>query len=502
MSKRGEVLSGKRAVTCEELASHIQGCLVGDGDVRLRGLTHDSRQVRPGDIFVCIPGARFDGHDFAPAAVEQGAVALIVERPLGLPVPQIIVPASRRVLGKAAALVSGYPSRQLRVIGVTGTKGKTTTTYLIRHVLESAGKKAGLIGTIEHVAGSQRRPSARTTPEASDIQVLLSAMVEARWDAVVMEVSSHATEMGRIEGTEFDVAVFTNITRDHMDFHPSFEHYLHAKLRLFAQVGVEATKGHKAVIVNVDDPHWEHFARAARVPMITVGIDNPADLRAEDVSTSAGGSQFRIGDVSINLDLTGRFNVYNALCALAVAVHEGIPLKEAAEALERVSGVPGRFERIDIGQEFAVIVDYAHTEDSLRNVLTAARDLSSGRVISVCGAGGDRDRGKRPLMGQALAELSDQVIITSDNPRSESPEQICADMVSGIQSINKTNYEVILDRQAAIEKAIKIAQPGDVVLIAGKGHETYQEFADHRVHFDDREIARAALERRQSTTQA
>ena len=317
-----------------------------------------------------------------------------------------------------------------------------------------------------------------------------------------MEVSSVATEMGRIEGTEFDVAVFTNITRDHMDFHPSFEHYLHAKLRLFAQVGVEATKGHKAVIVNVDDPHWEHFARAARVPMITVGIDNPADLRAEDVSTSAGGSQFRIGDVSINLDLTGRFNVYNALCALAVAVHEGIPLKEAAEALERVSGVPGRFERIDIGQEFAVIVDYAHTEDSLRNVLTAARDLSSGRVISVCGAGGDRDRGKRPLMGQALAELSDQVIITSDNPRSESPEQICADMVSGIQSINKTNYEVILDRQAAIEKAIKIAQPGDVVLIAGKGHETYQEFADHRVHFDDREIARAALERRQSTTQA
>jgi UDP-N-acetylmuramoyl-L-alanyl-D-glutamate--2,6-diaminopimelate ligase len=385
------------------------------------------------------------------------------------------------------------------VIGVTGTKGKTTTTYLIRHVLESAGKKAGLIGTIEHVAGSQTLPSARTTPEASDIQTLLSAMVEAEWDAVVMEVSSHATEMRRTDGTEFDVAVFTNITRDHMDFHPNFEHYLQAKLRLFAQIGVDGTKGNKAAIVNVDDPHWRDFARAARVPVITVGIDNQADLRAEDVQVSAAGSFFRIGDVSVDLELTGRFNVYNALCALAAGIHEGIPLEVAAGALERVRGVPGRFERIDIGQEFAVIVDYAHTEDSLRNVLTTARDLGSGRVISVCGAGGDRDRGKRPLMGRALAELSDHVIITSDNPRSESPEQICADMVSGIQRINRTNYEVILDRRAAHRKAMEIAQSGDVVLIAGKGHETYQQFADHRIHFDDREEARAALEKRKRT---
>lgn len=485
-------------VTCGELATHIQGYLVGESSIRLHGVTHDSRQVRQGDLFVCISGARYDGHDYAAEAVAKGAVALVVGRILPLPVPQIAVSYPRRVLGKAAALVWGYPSRSLRVIGVTGTKGKTTTTYLIRHLLESAGRRSGLIGTIEQVAGRQMLPSARTTPEASDIQALLSAMVEASWNAVVMEVSSHATEMHRTEGTEFDVVVFTNITRDHMDFHPSFEHYLQAKTRLFAQVATEATKGDKVAIVNVDDPHWREFAQAARVPLVTIGLVNKADLQADDVEVSANGVSFRVGDLPLSLQLTGRFNVYNALCALAAAQNEGISLEMGARALEQVSGVPGRFERVDVGQDFAVIVDYAHTEDSLRNVLTTARSLGPGRVISVCGAGGDRDRGKRPLMGQALAELSDYVVITSDNPRSESPEQICEDVMKGVKAaqMGASRYEVIVDRRQAIERAVDIAKPGDVVLIAGKGHETYQQFADHQIHFSDREEARAALEKR------
>lgn len=485
----------REATTCGELATHIRGCLVGDSSIRLHGVAHDSRQVRSGDLFVCIPGTRHDGHDFAPEAVARGAVALVAARPLPVPVPQIIVSNPRQALGKAAAMVWGYPSRQLRVIGVTGTKGKTTTTYLIRHLLESAGKKTGLIGTIEQVAGKQVLPSVRTTPEASEVQALLLAMVEESWDAAVMEVSSIATEMCRTEGTEFDVVVFTNITRDHMDFHPSFEHYLRAKTRLFSQVSEGATKGNKLAVVNVDDPHWREFAQATQVPVMTIGIDNQADLQASDLMVSARGVSFRVGDVPLHLQLTGRFNVYNALCALAAAQHENVPLEMAARALEQVSGVPGRFERVDAGQDFAVIVDYAHTEDSLRNVLTTARSLGSGRVISVCGAGGDRDRGKRPLMGQALAELSDHVVITSDNPRGEAPEQICEDMMSGVKRVKASDYEVILDRREAITRAIEIAKPGDVVLIAGKGHETYQQFADHTVHFDDREEAREALER-------
>lgn len=489
-----------REVRLEDIAISLQSEVQGPAGVPVRGIAYDSRLVRPGDLFVCRRGMVHDGHDFATEAVERGAAALVVNRFLPLPVPQIVVANTRVALGLAAARFFDDPSHRLRVIGVTGTKGKTTTTYLIKQLLEAAGMRAGLIGTIEQVAGDRVRAATRTTPEAADIQELLHTMVEASCRAAVMEVSSHAVALGRIVGTEYDVAVFTNITRDHMDFHPTFDHYLRSKTEFFSHASTPGAKANKAAVINVDDPHWRAFAGATSAPVIRVGIDNEADLRAYDVDVAAQGVSFgltgRFGDARLQMQLTGRFNVYNSLCALGAALHEGVPLEVAARALERVAGVPGRFERIDAGQDFSVIVDYAHTDDSLRNVLTTSRSLTSGRLLAVCGAGGDRDRGKRPLMGRALAEGADYVIVTSDNPRSEVPERICDDIVAGIREtqLDPRCYEVIVDRREAIRRAISLAKAGDLVLIAGKGHETYQQFADHTIHFDDREEARAALQ--------
>lgn len=500
VARKVRLLPPLRQVKLADIARRLTGETADSASVMIRGVAHDSRRVRPGDVFVCRRGLVFDGHDFAPEAVQRGAVALVVNRKLPLSVPQVVVPDTRVALGLVAAEFYGEPSRELRVIGVTGTKGKTTTTYLIQHLLEATGRRAGLIGTILQVAGKEVRIATRTTPEASDIQELLSLMVEASWEAAVIEVSSHAVELKRTVGTEFDVAVFTNITRDHMDFHPTFQHYLAAKTGFFAQASVPGHKEGKVAVINVDDPHWSSFAQATTARIVRVGIENEADLRAGDVEVTPKGVNFRVtgsyGETRLELQLTGRFNVYNALCALGAVVGEGVPLDLAARALSEVSGVPGRFERIDVGQDFSVIVDYAHTEDSLRNVLTTARSFARGRVLAVCGAGGDRDKGKRPLMGRALAECSDYVIVTSDNPRSEVPERICEDIVAGIRDahLDPSHYEVLVDRREAIRRAIAMAKPGDVVIIAGKGHETYQQFANHTIHFDDREEARAALE--------
>jgi len=369
------------------------------------GLAYDSRAVRPGDLFICIRGFVYDGHDFAGQAVEKGAVALLVERPLPLAVPQIVVDDSRRAMGPLAAAFYGYPSSQLRVVGVTGTNGKTTTTYFVRSLLAHAGRRCGLIGTVVQSAGQGDAPATRTTPEAVDIQRLLRQMVDNGCKAAVMEVSSHGLVLQRTAGVEFDIAVFTNLTQDHFDFHRTFDDYLEAKLKLFRGLapGKTSLKRQKCAVVNGDDPHAESFIKASQVPVITYGFSPERDLWASDVEVTPGGVRYlarsRRQTVEVRLRLTGRFNVYNSLAALGVALGEGIDLEEAVLGI-RETVVPGRFEPVDLGQEFAVIVDYAHTPDSLENVLKTARSLAKERVICVFGAGGDRDPTKRPDHGR------------------------------------------------------------------------------------------------------
>lgn len=477
--------------------------MIGDGSVLISGVAYDSRKTRPGDLFVCVRGFVHDGHDYAAEAVAKGARALVVERELPLNVPQVIVEDSRTAMGEIASVIYGRPSDGLRMIGVTGTNGKTTTAYLIRSMLEAAGIRSGLIGTIEQWTGKTKSPASRTTPESVDIQRLLAEMIASGCKACVMEVSSHALALGRTAGTRFDTAVFTNITQDHFDFHGGFEDYLRAKRRLFESLGRTPGKGPKSVkaaVVNGDDPSAAEFIRATQAPVITYGLGEANDVRAEALDVRGDGLAYvahtPAGSLPVSLRLTGRFNVYNSLAALAVAYAEGIDLGRVVAGIAGTV-VPGRFEPVDVGQDFTVIVDYAHTPDSLANVLETAKSLARGRVICVFGAGGDRDRGKRPQMGQVAAALADQIIVTSDNPRSEEPARICADIVAGINGSRLGAVEVIEDRREAIRRAVALAEPGDLVLIAGKGHEDYQEFKDRVIRFDDREEAAAAVRERE-----
>lgn len=485
--------------TVWELAQAAEGAyVVGRGDVAVNDIAYDSRTVQPGALFVCWKGAHYDGHAFAPEAVRRGAAALLCEHPLTVlaETPQIVVPEARRALGDVAAAFFGHPSHRLRVIGVTGTNGKTTSTYLIKGVLEAAGVKTGLIGTIANLIGDRTVPAERTTPEAPDIQRLFAAMLEAGCSACVMEVSSHGIALHRTRGSRFAVGVFTNLTQDHLDYHPTFEDYRDTKVRLFTGLT-------EAAVINADDPHAGYFMRAASAPVLRYGIrDRSAEFRAEDIAVTPSGVSYTAhtpeGAFPVRLALTGLFNVYNSLGALAVGYRLGVAPEQVAEGLAGIQ-VPGRFERVT-GPEhpFAVIVDYAHTPDGLRNVLQTARTITRGRVIAVFGAGGDRDRSKRPLMGRVVAELADYAVITSDNPRSEDPKAICAEIEAGVRQAGMPQhaYAVIINRREAIRHAIGLAAGGDLVLIAGKGHETYQEIAGTKFHFDDRDEARLALEER------
>lgn len=475
--------------------------VVRAGDVAVTGVAYDSREVKPGDLFICVKGFVYDGHEFAAEAVNRGAAALLVERELPLDVAQIVVDDARQAMGRVAAAFYGYPSRALRVVGVTGTNGKTTTAYLIRSLLERAGRPCGLIGTVVQSTGAGDRPAARTTPEAVDIQRLMKEMVDHGCRAVAMEVSSHGLVLKRTVGVQFDVAVFTNLSQDHFDFHRSFDDYLQAKRQLFAALAGEGVglKAKKAAVINGDDPYAQSFLEASPAPAITYGLSEERDLWATDVKVAADGVRYvaRTKDEQalVRLRLTGRFNVYNSLAALAVGMAEGISLEEGAMGIAETV-VPGRFEPVDAGQDFAVIVDYAHTPDSLENVLRTARSLTKERVICVVGAGGDRDRTKRPIMGQIAAELSDYVVITSDNPRSEDPAAICREVAAGAQRVGTTPFDVIVDRREGIRQAISVADTGDLVLITGKGHETYQEIMGEKLHFDDREEAKNAIRER------
>jgi UDP-N-acetylmuramoyl-L-alanyl-D-glutamate--2,6-diaminopimelate ligase len=456
-------------------------------------------------LFFCVPGEKADGHEFGPAAVEAGAAALVVERELELDVAQVVVPDARAAMAPLAARFWGDPTKDLRVIGITGTNGKTTTAFLIREILEAAKVQCGLLGTVQQVVGGAEEEVERTTPEAIELQATFRRMLEVGDRACVMEVSSHALALHRADAINFEVALFTNLTQDHLDFHAGMEDYFGAKRLLFEM-------GPKASIVNVDDAYGRRLAGEFNcVTFSAEGAD--ADFTAQDNSFDTAGAQFTVncppkglkpvhdsgnqpigGKVRVRTGLPGHFNVANALGAFAVATALGVAPEVGAEGLARAQGVPGRFEPVDEGQAFAVMVDYAHTPDSLENVLQAARRLTEGRLIAVFGAGGDRDRDKRPKMGQAGAALSDLAIVTSDNPRSEDPDAIIAEIVTGIE--NPAAVEIEPDRRAAISLALGRARPGDTVVIAGKGHEQGQEFEHGRkVPFDDREVAREELRR-------
>lgn len=489
-----------------ELASHLLvRRLIGDPDTAVAGLAADSRRVEPGQLFVCLTGYRTDGHDYAAQAVERGAAALVATRELPLPVPQLIVPDTRHALAVLADAYYGRPSRRLRPIGVTGTNGKTTTTFLIERILQDAGIPTGVIGTIEARYPGKARPMSGTTPDALELQRLLREMADAGTERCVMEVSSHALEQGRVKGTRFRTAVFTNLTQDHLDFHGTMEAYADAKGLFFSRLGnaFEDDPGLRTyAVLNADDPASEKFARLTAAEVVTYGIERDAHVRATNIAITARGTSFTAetfrGAVPVQLRLVGKFNVYNALAALAAAMCEGIAPERAAASLAGVAGVAGRVEAVDEGQPFAVIVDYAHTPDGLDNVLRTVKELAEGKVICVFGCGGDRDRTKRPVMGRIAAAYADRVIVTSDNPRSEDPLAIMRDIEAGLKEAGTApdRYVMEPDRRAAIQIAVEMASPGDVVLIAGKGHETYQIIGGVTHDFDDRLAARAALRSR------
>ena len=494
--------------------------------IEITGLAYDSRAVKLGDLFFCVSGFSSDGHEFAPASVHSGAVTLVVERPLGLGVPEVLVASVRAAMAPVAASFYGHPARELCVVGVTGTNGKTTTAYLVRALLEAGGEQCGLLGTVKSVIGGQERVVARTTPEAIELQADLRAMLDGGDSACAMEVSSHALELGRVDEISFAAAIFTNLTQDHLDFHASMEDYFQAKRRLF--VAQDAREGRSAApavsVLNVGDAYGRRLAEEIG-DVRTFAVDAPADYSATDLRCGFDGCSFTLetpaGRRQLVLPMPGRFNVANALGALAAAHSLGVELDVLVAALERGVHVPGRFEPVDEGQAFAVLVDYAHTPDSLENVLGSARELArsgghDARVLCVFGAGGDRDRGKRPLMGAIAARLADVAIVTSDNPRSENPERIIEEIMagavaavgeagayagagghdgaSGLQGTATADVCAVADRRVAIGEAISRARPGDVVVIAGKGHEQGQEFADgHKLPFDDVAVARSAL---------
>ncbi len=462
----------------------------GDLSVEIRGLAYDSRKVGEGGLYFCVPGFSSDGHDFAPAAVEAGAVALVVERDLELPVAEVRVGDVRAAMAPVAARFFGEPTASLAMAGITGTNGKTTTAFLLREIIEADGRSCGLLGTVKQVVGGAEEEVVRTTPEAVDLEATFRRMLEAGDSACVMEVSSHALSLHRCDAIHFDVALFTNLTQDHLDFHADMEDYFLAKRILFAELAPEAS------VVNLDDPYGARLAE--ELGCVTFSAAGAAaDFRALEVEFDDAGSSFVLegpaGAMPVRTPLPGHFNVSNALGAIAAAGALGVPPEVAVEALATAGRVPGRFEPIDEGQGFAVLVDYAHTPDSLANVLTAARRLTEGRLIAVFGAGGDRDRDKRPKMGRVGAELSDITVITSDNPRSEEPGAIIAEIRAGAGA---DGIEVEPDRRAAIALALEAAGPGDTVVIAGKGHEQGQEFEGGRkIPFDDREVAREELRR-------
>lgn len=482
----------------------------GNTDTMISDVTADSREVRAGSLFICLDGAHVDGHRFAASAAEKGAAAIVAEKEISVPegTAVIYVKDTRRAMEDITPYFFDYPARSMRMIGVTGTNGKTTATHIVSHVLTKAGYKTGVIGTIHMLIGDKEYPTHNTTPDVVDLERMLAQMRDAGVTHAIMEVSSHSLVMGRVEGVEFDNASFTNLTEDHLDYHKTMDKYAAAKALLFAKVSAAGqTKRRKSAHINADADYADTMAAAVdrhTAELTTYSIEKLSDLRAKDIRFNANSSEFTViwqgKDYAAKTNLVGRFNVYNALTAISVCLGEGLSMEKILTALADFRAVPGRFELIDEGQDFTVVVDYAHTPDGLENILKTAEEIRRGRIISVFGCGGDRDKMKRPIMGRIGARYSDIVIVTSDNPRTEDPDTIVSEVAAGVAEIaaEKTDfsYEVVVSRREAIRRAVEIAKTGDIVMIAGKGHEDYQILKDRTIHFDDREEARAALKDR------
>ena len=470
----------------------------GSQDIEIEEIVYDSKKAKRNSLFVAIPGFRTNGHRFINEALLKGARAVVMEKKvsLGEGITGIRVPDTRKALALLADKFYHHPSRQIKLIGITGTNGKTTTSYLIEAILTADKRRCGLLGTIAHKIGSKTIPVQITTPESLDLQSLLSQLIEKKIKYAVLEVSSHALELSRTEGVKFSIAVFTNLSIDHLDFHQTVENYLKVKTRLFTGLVKRAL-----AVINIDDPRSRYIKERTPCSILTYGIEKKADIRARRIDLSLKGSSFKVktpgGELDIDLPLPGRHNIYNALAAIGVVFLLKIPPSAIKKGLEKVRNIPGRFEKIDEGQNFSVIVDYAHTDDALGRVLSTCRELIKGRVILVFGCGGDRDRSKRPLMGEVAAKYSNYTLITNDNPRSEEPLSIVSGIEIGMKRGNG-RYTIILDREEAIRKAIGEAAPGDLVLIAGKGHETTQTIGTQVLPFDDREVARKILRKRES----
>ena len=472
------------------------GILPGLADPEVTSLCFDSREAVPGSLFFALPGKHADGTAFIQQAAERGAIAAIAEQafPDG-PIPIIVVPDARIAMADIGGAFFDHPDRMLKCVGVTGTNGKTTTTYLIRHIFEHSAQRCGLIGTVKYIVADEDRPAPHTTPESIDIQKILSEIRDTGGRAVSMEVSSHAIVQKRIRGLEFDAAVFTNLTQDHLDYHGSMDEYFEAKTGLFEALASQKNKKGRA-IVNLDDRYGQRLVDqfSKRLKILTIGRSVHAEFRASAIRQEMNGTTFTLEargrSYLVRTPLIGLFNVYNTLTAIAATVTCGVEMRAAINALAAAPQVPGRLERVPARRNFQVFVDYAHTDDALRNALRTLRELNPSHLITVCGCGGDRDRAKRPLMARAAAELSEHIIITSDNPRSEDPEEILKDMQAGLSG---QAYEKITERDAAIRRAIELVGPGGIVLIAGKGHEKFQEFADAKVPFDDVAVADKAI---------
>ena len=478
--------------------THVEG----NTAVKVLDITADSRAVKVGSLFIALDGATVDGHNYVNKAVEAGAVAVLVSKPVEVSgdVCVITVEDTRKAMMACVPYFFDYPANRMRMIGVTGTNGKTTTTHMIRHILKAQGHKVGVIGTVHIMIGDTSYPIHNTTPDVVDLQHILNQMVQEDVTYCVMEVSSHALALGRVSGVEFDTAVFTNLTQDHLDFHKTFENYLQAKCKLFEQVSASnQVKGSKGAVINIDDAYGHRVVEKTAAPTITYSTLGNGSLNASDVHMSTKMSQYTVNyngeSYPVSMNTTGLFNVYNTLAAIGACLQEGISMEAIDTALKTFSSVPGRFELIEEGQDFAVVVDYAHTPDGLQNILETAKGIKENRIIIVFGCGGDRDATKRPIMGRIAAEYGDRIYVTSDNPRTEDPIQIVKDVEVGVKEALRdgTSYEVIVDRREAINHAIHDAKAGDIVIIAGKGHENYQILKNETIHFDDREEARQAL---------
>jgi UDP-N-acetylmuramoyl-L-alanyl-D-glutamate--2,6-diaminopimelate ligase len=486
------------------LSSLLQGIdskVQGSTDVMIRDITFDSRKVKPGSLFVALRGTRQDGRSFISSAIEAGAVAVLADAEIAAVgnATRIQVNDALKSLAPLAVRFWDNPSKKLCMVGITGTNGKTTTTYLVESIFNTAGWPTGVMGTINYRYGKSERPAPNTTPFASEVQRFLAELVEQKAKACVMEVSSHALELGRVEGIDFDVAVFTNLSQDHLDFHKTMDAYSLAKAKLFSLLDPKTSKSFaRCAVVNADDPASEKMMVGCRVPVLRYSIHSKADLYPKNLLCDATGSRFDLysplGHAPVQTPLLGEYNVMNALAAAGVAASQGHSLETIVEGLTHAPAVPGRMERLVSAKGFTAVVDYAHTDDALRKVMETLKKLKPRKLITVFGCGGDRDRTKRPLMGEAAAQMSDEVIVTSDNPRSEDPERITLDIEVGVRRVRSENYQIVLDRAKAIETALSMAQEGDIVLVAGKGHENYQILSDKTIPFDDREVIRRLLQ--------